>query len=132
MFDVTAEDIRDAGFGLTIPAGEAVDKQLVGLVAKAKARLLALVPSLPRRVTAGTLDEQTVKGVIEDMVLRVVKNPRALRQLGIDDFQATIDTAVSSGALYLTPDERLLLSPKRRRAIGSVQIGVPRWRLPGA
>lgn len=132
MFDVTADDIREAGFGLTIPAGAAVDTQLLALMRKARARLLTLIPSLTRRVTAGLLDEDVVKGVIEDMVLRVVKNPKALRQLGIDDFQATIDTAVSSGALYLTDDERSLLQPTGRRRVGGILLGVPTWRLPRA
>jgi len=129
---VTPADIRAAGFGLDIPTGAAVDTQIQTLVDKAEARLLAAVPSIHRRIAAGTLSVALVEGVVEDMVLRVIKNPRALRQMGVDDFQATIDTAVSSGALYVTTGELALLAPPPRGAVGSVRIGLPGWRLPGA
>ncbi|WP_102508104.1 hypothetical protein [Sanguibacter massiliensis] len=129
---VTPSDIRDAGFGLAIPEGPTVDAQIQKLIDKAEERLLAAVPSVPRRIAAGTLPAALVKGVVEDMVLRVIKNPRALRQMGVDDFQATIDTAVSSGALYVTGDERALLAPAPRGSVGSLRIGLPRWRQPGA
>lgn len=132
MFDVTPQDIRNAAFGIKVPTGTVADVQLAALIEKAKNRLVPGIVSLTRRVEAGTLEEQTVNGVIEDMVLRVVKNPRSLRQLGIDDFQTTIDSAVSTGALYLSDYERELLAPKTRGALGSIRIGVPSYRLPGA
>lgn len=132
MFDVMPSDIRDAGYGLAIPSSRTVDQQIQALIDKAEERLLAAVRSIPRRVATGALEPTLVRGVIEDMVLRVIKNPRALRTLGIDDFQATIDTAVSAGMLYVTADERDLLSPPAAAAVGNIRVGLPRSRWLGA
>jgi len=68
------------------------------------------------------------------MVLRVVKNPRSLRSLGLDDFQATIDQAVSTGMLYLSDDERARLLPHGRAnlQVGTIRLGLAPWRWPGA
>lgn len=133
MFDVAPQDIRDAAFGIDIPAGEAVDAQLERLIAKAEMRLATVLPTVASRIEAGALDVDLVRGVIEDMVLRVVKNPRSLRTLGLDDFQATIDNSTSTGLLYVTADEVALLSPRRpRRSVGTIRLGIERWRQPGA
>jgi hypothetical protein len=44
-------------------------------------------------------------------VLRVMKNPDAMRQESIDDYSYTRDEAVSSGLLYFTDDEIGALVP---------------------
>lgn len=139
MYEVEPDDIRTAGYGLTIPEGERVDEQIQHLIDKAETRLNALVPTLPDRVTGiapgptqkPAIDLETVQGVIEDMVLRVLRNPRALRSLGIDDFQSVIDTTVTSGLLYVSGDELALLSPRARRQVRSMRMHIPSWRLPG-
>ena len=133
-YNVTATDIRAAAYGVDIPAGDAVDDQLDVLITKAETRIGAAVPSLAARVTAGTVAREVVQDVIEDMVLRVVKNPKSLRSLGLDDFQATIDQAVSTGMLYLSDDERARLLPHGRatQQVGTIQIGLRPWRWPGA
>lgn len=126
----TVDDIRAVAYGVTIPCD--ADGALSRLIAKAEARLLIAVPSIASRLAAGTLDVDLVKGVVEDMVLRIVRNPRGLRSVSIDDFQATIDRALSSGELYVSDAEVALLSPAARasRNFGSVRIGLPEWRLP--
>lgn len=128
------KDIRDAAFGIEIPTGDAVDLQLDALIAKAEGRLAVALPLLATHVADGKVDALTVRGVVEDMVLRVVKNPRSLRALGIDDFQATIDNSVSMGTLYVSDAERALLTPvmPRARGVRSIRMGVPSWRTPGA
>ncbi|MGW8565660.1 hypothetical protein [Isoptericola sp. NPDC055881] len=131
MFEVVPGDIRDAAFGITIPDGETVDAQLAKLIAKAELRLVSIVPSVPARIEAGTLAVELVRGVVEDMVLRVVRNPKALRSLGLDDFQATIDNSTSTGLLYVSGEEESLLAPKSPSSVGSIRLGVPAWRLPG-
>lgn len=136
MYAVVPQDIRNAAYGIDIPEGATVDGQLTALIAKAETRLNAVVPSLAARFEAGEeLGGQpigdVVKGVVEDMVLRVAKNPEALRSFGIDDFQAVLDNAVSSGRLYVAADEETLLSPGSGRAkVGSILLGVPSWRMP--
>jgi len=131
MFEVTAASIRSAAYGITIPAGEAVDAQLDALIAKAELRLVAAVPSVPSRIEEGTLAVELVQGVVEDMVLRVVRNPKALRSVGLDDFQATIDNSTSTGLLYVSAEEKALLEPRASARVGSIRLGVPAWRVPG-
>jgi hypothetical protein len=133
-YDVTPDDIRATAYGVEIPTGSATDAQLTVLIAKATTRIDEAVPSLAARVTDGTVTKAVVQDVIEDMVLRVVKNPKSLRSLGLDDFQATIDQAVSTGMLYLSDDERSRLLPHGRanQRLGTVRIGLAPWRWPGA
>lgn len=131
MYAVTPQDIRDAAYGIEIPAGGPVDTQIAYLIAKAETRLNAVVPSLAARFEAGTAAPAVIHGVVEDMVLRVVKNPQALRSFGIDDFTAVIDNSVSTGLLYVAADEESLLSPgSGRSSVGSIRLGVSSWRLP--
>lgn len=125
MYEVTPQDIRDAAFGIEFPPG-ATNEQIQRLIDKAETRLNAEIPTLAARWEANTVDHDVVKGVIEDMVLRVVKNPRALRSLGIDDFTATIDNSTSSGLLYVSPDELALLAPRGRLRVGTIRLGT--WR----
>lgn len=128
---LTAVDVRLGAVNLSVPDGS--DDAIDHLIARAVALLVLQVPTVPARVDAGTLDQAVVEGVVEDMVLRVLRNPQALRQISIDDFSATVDAAVSAGSLYVSSNELALLSPSTRgghRAFGSVRVGVPEWRLP--
>lgn len=129
---VTPAAIREAAYGLTIPEGATVDAQIQALIDKASSRLRAKVPSLCQRLDAATIDLEVVQGVVEDMVLRVVRNPKALRSLGLDDFQAVIDNSTSTGLLYASADELALLRPRTTSRIGTVRLGIPSWRVPGA
>jgi len=130
-YGVTPAMIRASAYGLTIPAGDAVDAQIQKLIDKAASRLDELAPSVRRRVTAGTLELVVVQGVVEDMVLRVIRNPNAYRSLGLDDFQTTIDNSTTTGLLYVSASELTLLRPRSRSKFGSMRVGVPRWRQPG-
>lgn len=126
---VEPADVREAAYGLTIPAGEAVDASIARLIAKAEQRVLLRVASVPARIEAGTLQADAVAGVVEDMVLRVMRNPRALRQVSIDDYAETIDNIASGGELYLTDNEATLLAPPvgARSRVGSIRLGLPAW-----
>jgi len=64
-------------------------------------RRLALDESDPSRLRA-----DSVARVMVAMVIRVLRNPDARRQLGEDTFQETVDQAVSSGQLYISETER--------------------------
>lgn len=128
---VTPADIREAAYGLEIPAGAEVDAQIQALIDKASLRLQQAVPTLCQRIEAGTLNVEVARGVVEDMVLRVIRNPKAFRSLGLDDFQATVDNSTSTGMLYVSAEELALLAPRSKSRIGSIRIGVPAWRVPG-
>ncbi len=71
--------------------------------------------------------------VIEDMALRVARNPDGKKSEAIDDYSWTLDSRVSAGLLYLSDDELALLVPAERprpKAIGNIRVAVPSWRLP--
>lgn len=127
---VDAADIRMAAYGTRIPAD--ADPAITRLIQKAMQRITEEVPNLDARMSAELVAQATLDDIVEDMVVRVVKNPNGYRQVGIDDFQATIDTTLSSGGLYLSEEERIRLAgkPKRRR-IGSARLNLPIWRQPG-
>ena len=130
---VTPDDIREAAYGTTIPAGGAIDAQLSKMIAKAGREIMDQVPDLDARVASGKVSPSTIRDVIEAMVVRVTKNPNSYRQVGIDDFQATLDNTVSAGGLYLSEAERLKLAgPRKARRFGSARLAVPSWRLPNA
>ena len=126
---VTVTGLREAAFGIDIPQGDVVDAALQRLIDKAETRLLAAFPSIPARIAAGTLSVDLVAGVVEDMVLRVASNPRGVRSLSIDDYTETLDRAVSSGVLYLSPEELALLAGPMRAggAFGSIKLRTPAW-----
>ena len=128
-------DIRDAALGVIIPPD--ADVALERLIAKATERIRNAVPGVDTRVSTGALSADTVRGVIEDMVLRVARNPNGYRQVSLDDYVRMLDKAISSGKLYLADDERDLLMTKsaspstRPSRIGSMRLAVPAYRLPG-
>lgn len=72
--------------------------------------LTARRPTLLADVTAGLVTQESVVFVVCAMVLRVLKNPESKRQEAIDDYSWTRDTAVSSGALYVSDDELRLIT----------------------
>ncbi|MFK5691284.1 Gp19/Gp15/Gp42 family protein [Ornithinimicrobium sp. LYQ92] len=128
---VDPDDIRLAAYGVRIPEGNDVDDQLAALIAKAGRELLSRVPNLADRVAAGKVTDEDIKDVIEAMVVRVIRNPSGYRQVGIDDFQATIDTTLSAGGLYLSDDEREKLAGRRKaRRFGTARLSLPPWRIP--
>lgn len=119
-------DIRDAAYGLELPSADA----LVRLIAKAEDRLLARVPTIPARVADGSLRVELVRGVVEDIVLRVVRNPDGHSSEQPGPFSFRLDRAVASGRVEVTPQDVATLSPRATPAVGVVQLVVPLTRTP--
>ena len=134
LVTVTPQDVRDAAIDLDeIP--DMPDAAIQKLINKAAARIEHAFPTADARITSGELSIELVSGIVEDMVLRVLRNPNAKRQESLDDYSYTIDTALSSGELYISDREMALLAPagaRRRRGVGSIRLAVPRHRWPGA
>lgn len=131
MYDVVPDDIRAIAFGVTIPEGDAANRQINALIAEAIILVEAGVPGLRRRVEDNETLTALTETIIKKMVLRVLKNPRSLRSIGIDDLNATIDSAASTGELYLSDTEAALLAESTPGGlVGSIRLGVPRERLP--
>lgn len=117
--DVAAEMGRSAD-SLT-PAEEIQYQAWLGRV---EATIKTRIPDLDARVASGALDEATVISVEAAAVARKALNPEGLRQVtkSIDDGSVTKvrDTELSSGVLFITDDEWLLLLPRRPRGAFSV------------
>lgn len=124
---VDAAGIRSAAYGMTIPSQ--ADASIDRLVAKAGERLKARVPRLEARVDDGSLSKDLVAGVVEDMVLRVIRNPYGFAQEQAGEFMYRIDSAVASGAVQVTGDDLELLT-QSGLPFGSMRTRLPAWRLP--
>lgn len=108
------------------PGEELIAKTLLD---DAWADVTTQVPSVPARAEANQTFKRVVVSILVAMVLRVLKNPDGIRQMSIDDYQVTIDSTRSTGALYLADDERerLLEVVQALPGIYSVPLGVPYW-----
>lgn len=83
---------------------------------KAWRELQRVVPGIPARTllpttTLGYLTVDDVRDVVVAMVERKVRNPEGLRTWSGDDYDQTIDSALSSGQIYVTEAERVSLAP---------------------
>jgi hypothetical protein len=101
----TVDDVNDRLLGRDLTAAERA--KVPALLADASAIMRREVPGLDNPAPP-----DTAAGVCCAMVLRVVTNPEGKRQQSIDDYSYTIDSARSTGALYLSEDERELLEPR--------------------
>lgn len=125
----TVDDVQ-AVYEQEIPAG--ARKRVDLLLRKAQARLLARVPSIRARLDAGSLEPVLVRGALEDIVLRVLRNPNGYSMEQAGEFAYRIDRAVASGRIQITDEDVApLLPPAARRPAGSIRVSVPaRQRLP--
>lgn len=85
---VTAQDLLDDAWSLVAPH----------------------LPAIASRKDAGLLTDGTIKAVVKAMVFRVLRNPDGIRQFGADDVSFTRDNAQSTGELYLSDTELLVLT----------------------
>lgn len=67
--------------------------------------LTLTVPGVDTRMVTGTLPRDAVVQVLVAMVERKLRNPDGLRSWNGDDYQETVDSALSSGQIYPTTDE---------------------------
>jgi hypothetical protein len=105
------------------------------LLDDAWATLLAVLPDLEARMAAGTTSDSLVVSVVSAMVLRVLRNPNGVRSWSVDDYSETRDSALSAGALYVSPEEVQLLAGKAsvvRRGAFSVAVSQEPVRAPGS
>ena len=68
------------------------------------------VPNLDERRTAGQVSDGQLRKVLAAMVVRVLRNPNAIRQYTVDGDNLVRDSALSAGLLYVTPEDVALLS----------------------
>lgn len=105
-------------------------------LANAHELLRSRVPGLNHKVATEQLREGTVKLVLVNMVVRVLRNPHGYRQQAAGEFSYTIDSANSTGDLVLSEADKELLGiaggeaytvPLADRALPHVSRPAPRW-----
>ncbi len=111
MVAVTAQQIENRWRPLTPAEATTVP----GKSEDAWTRIVATVPGIEEHLSTGAVAEATVQSVMVSMIVRVLKNPDSVRthQQSIDDANEsrTLDSAISTGELYLTDYEIGLLTP---------------------
>lgn len=125
---LTFDQLVDAAFGLYIPAE--AQRSAERLIAKAEQKLIDRVPGLLARNAAGRPSDDTVRGSVEDIVLRVIRNTEGLTGEGTaGGFSRQFDRLAASGRIEVLREDVKDLMPARRR-VGSIRVGIPDWRLP--
>lgn len=97
-----------------------------GLLAAASLKLRIRVPRIDEMVAGSELLAEVAKLAVSMAVKRVLMNPDALRQYsettGPFSESNTVDSAVSSGALYLSDADLEGLVPSSGGVVGSVRL----------
>lgn len=80
--------------------------KLVAVLAADALRLIkAKIPSFAERVASGLLDPESVKMVIANAIVRVLKNPDGYRSESMGGMSYTIDTRAAAGFLTILGEE---------------------------
>lgn len=112
------------------PLSPAESLQVEAWLEDLEAQIVYRIPTFSDLVAAGTPSEAIVRAVMCTAIIRVLNNPKGLRQstVSIDDYSRTetVDTTSSSGALYLTDGEWDLLLPATAGGAFSIRLyGAP-------
>lgn len=86
----------------------------------ASALIRAEFPTIDDRIESGDLDAALVRGVAVSMVRRIVANPNGAKSMSvqIEDYQrqVTLNDETAAAGLFLTADERRILTGRRSSA----------------
>ncbi|MDY6054348.1 hypothetical protein [Micrococcus sp.] len=146
MSAVTIQDV-EARLGRVLTDSES--GQVEAWIQDLDALVASRIPDLVTRGVSSKCDRGVLRFVYAQAIRRLLLNPEGLRQYteSIDDYSLTktVDSSVSSSALYLTDDEWALLSPAIAdgafsiRAVGAPDAGeyrqwqtTTRWEVPPA
>lgn len=129
-FEVAPEDIASGWRTLASNTPAGYDEALLaeGLIEDAWDLILSRVPGVESRLVSEELRQSTVKRVIRWMVRRVLMNPDGIYQQSGDDYSEMRDKAISSGLLYLSPEEHADLSagtPVVANGMYVIEMGLP-------
>ena len=109
--------------------------QVNAWLADIEALIKVRIPDLAVRILDGVLDEEVVKLVEAQAVVRKVKNPDGKQNERVDDYSYGLNADAPRGDLFLTDDEWALLLPSTNpsgaftvRPYGAPDYGHPsRW-----
>jgi hypothetical protein len=120
----TFEDVK-ALYELPMPDDQQL--RVEALLRQASARLTALVPSLPARVEAGTVDPDLPGGMVVEAVLRVYRNPSGVTQQSTGPFSRSLHATAARNEIYFDPEaiKVLLADVNTSPGIGTFTVGIP-------
>lgn len=126
MAFATPEDVRKRlGRDLTAAEVLQVDEWLQDLEADIRARIPD-IDALMADPETGESYTRTVTRVVAETIVAKLKNPKGLRQYteSVDDYSLTetVDTANSSGRLFITDDDWDLLIPSLNGDAFSIRL----------
>lgn len=118
----TFADITDRWVGPGAPDDEAL---VSALIADAEAVILSEYPRIQERIDAETLPLSTVVMVVSRMVSRQLRNPEGLTyfQQTTGPFGQARNYGSNPQDVWLTPEEKNLLSPRKKGKAFSVDLG---------
>lgn len=89
------------------------------LLRQATARLTAMAPSIPARITAGTLDPDLPGGLVIEAVLRVYRNPTGVTQQTAGPYSRILSKDAASNVISFDPAEvAAVLAPAAEHGAG--------------
>ncbi len=103
---------------------------VMGLSNRAWLHIVARFPNMDSYMTVVApateplVSTTQVRDVMASMVVRVLKNPDSVRTDSIDDHTMTLDNAISSGEMYLSPSEVARLTPRSVPVYGMYVMGL--------
>jgi hypothetical protein len=111
----------------TIPATS--KPRIEALLRRASSRLTALVPSLPTRLSNGTLDPDLPLGLVVDAVLNVYRNPSGTTQQAVGPFSQTFGQGKARSEIHFDEEDlrKLLIETgvDSGAGVGSIQVLIP-------
>lgn len=125
---VTPQQVRELAYGFAIGNDEL--ESLEPLIRHAERKILGRRNlQVKNRINAGTLDVETVQGVVADMVLRVIRNPAGVQSDGAGSVSTSYFRGAASGSVELLEEDVEALAPTPLK-FGTVGVGIPAWRVP--
>lgn len=127
---VTVADLEERFRPLT----EQEQTNAQGMLDDAWELLLIRVPSLESRLANGSLSEGSIRYVLREALIPVLRNPDGYKRWSIDDATFERDTSVADGRLTIADDLLALLMPgaATRRGAFSVTPGPVTTTAPGS
>lgn len=108
-----------AYWGRTLDAGQ--QAQANDLAAAASGIIRDEFPTIDERIALGQIAATTVSYIASQMVIRVLRNPEAIKQESVGGESVTLADGAVSPDLWLMPGERARLR-RRRTRVGSMRL----------
>jgi hypothetical protein len=115
------------------PIPDDAEPRITELIKRASARLTAMRPwgpTIPYRLSAGTLDPEIPAGLVIDAVLRVYRNPTGVTQRNVGPFGQQFNAKATKAEISFDSDEVDAALGIPDAVPGTFRVGIPRSQRP--